>query len=45
MHKSYIVNLKMVERYNHEFIEIQNKKIPISRAKIVELDQLLNCID
>ena len=45
IHKSYIVNLKMVERYNHEFIEIKNKKIPISRAKIVELDQLLNCID
>ena len=45
IHKSYIVNLKMVERYNHEFIEIQNKKIPISRAKIVELDQLLNCLD
>lgn len=45
IHKSYIVNLKMVERYNHEFIEIKNKKIPISRAKIVELDQLLNCLD
>ena len=45
IHKSYIVNLKMVERYNHEFIEIKNKKIPISRAKIVELDQLLNCIE
>lgn len=45
IHKSYIVNLKMVERYNHEFIEIKNKKIPISRAKITELDQLLNCLD
>lgn len=45
IHKSYIVNLKMVERYNHEFIEIKNKKIPISRAKILELDQLLNCLD
>ncbi|MDP5061477.1 MAG: LytTR family DNA-binding domain-containing protein [Maribacter sp.] len=45
IHKSYIINLKMVERYNHEFIEIKNKKIPISRAKIVELDRLLNCIE
>ncbi|MEP2238847.1 MAG: LytTR family DNA-binding domain-containing protein [Maribacter sp.] len=45
IHKSYIANLKMVERYNHEFLEIKNKKIPISRAKIVELDQLPNCID
>ena len=45
IHKSYIANLKMVERYNHEFIEIKNKKIPISRAKIFELDRLLNCID
>jgi len=42
IHKSYIVNLNMIERYNHEFIEIKNKKIPISRAKIIELDQLLN---
>ncbi|SIR24027.1 LytR/AlgR family response regulator transcription factor [Maribacter ulvicola] len=45
IHKSYIINLKMVERYNHEFIEIKNKKIPISRAKIVELDRLLNCFE
>ncbi|WP_405414051.1 LytR/AlgR family response regulator transcription factor [Maribacter sp. Asnod1-A12] len=45
IHKSYIVNLKMVERYNHEFIEIKNKKIPISRARIVELDKLLNYFD
>ena len=45
IHKSYIVNLKMVERYNHEFVEIRDKKIPISRSKNLELDKLLNCLD
>ena len=45
IHKSYIVNLSMVERYNHEFIEIKDKKIPISRSKGIELDRLLNCVE
>jgi len=45
IHKSYIVNLSMVERYNHEFIEIRDKKIPISRAKGIELDRLLKCVE
>jgi len=45
IHKSYIVNLKMVERYNHEYVEINDKKIPISRAKNLELDKLLNFLD
>ena len=45
IHKSYIVNLKMVERYNHEFIEIKDKKIPISRTKGIELDRLLKCVE
>lgn len=42
IHKSYIVNLKMIERYNHQYIEIRDKKLPISRTKTLELDQLLN---
>ena len=45
IHKSYIVNLNMVERYNHEFIEIKDKKIPISRTKGIELDRLLKCVE
>ncbi|MFC3973501.1 LytR/AlgR family response regulator transcription factor [Maribacter confluentis] len=45
IHKSFIINLNMVERYNHEFIEIKDKKIPISRTKNLELDKLLNCVD
>lgn len=45
IHKSYIVNLKMVDRYNHRYIEIKNKKLPISRTKNLELDQLLNYLD
>ncbi len=45
IHKSYIVNLKMVDRYNHRYIEIKDKKLPISRTKNLELDQLLNYLD
>lgn len=45
IHKSFIINLNMVEKYNHEFIEIKNKKIPISRTKNIELDRLLNCVE
>ena len=45
IHKSYIVNLRMVDRYNHEYIEIKDKKLPISRTKNLELDQLLNYLD
>ncbi len=44
IHKSYIVNLKMVERYNHQFIEIKDKRLPLSRYKNLKLDQLLNCV-
>lgn len=45
IHKSYIVNLRMVDRYNHLYIEIKDKKLPISRTKNLELDQLLNYSD
>ena len=45
IHKSYIINLKMIERYNHEFAEIMGKKIPISRTKNLQLDRLLNFLD
>lgn len=45
VHKSYIINLKMIDRYNHEFAEITGKKIPISRTKNLELDKLLNFLD
>jgi DNA-binding LytR/AlgR family response regulator len=45
VHKSYVINLKMIDRYNHEFAEIVGKKIPISRTKNLELDKLLNFLD
>ena len=45
IHKSYIVNLKMVERYNHQYIELKDKKLPLSRNKNLKLDQLLNCVE
>ena len=33
IHKSYIINLKKIERYNSRFGEIDNFKIPLSRNK------------
>lgn len=33
IHKSYIINLKKIERYNSRFVEIDNFKIPLSRNK------------
>jgi DNA-binding LytR/AlgR family response regulator len=45
IHKSYLVNLKMVERYNHQYIEVKDKKLPLSRNKNLKIDQLLNCVE
>ena len=33
VHKSYIVNLDRVEKFNSKFAEIDGQKIPISRNK------------
>ena len=33
IHKSYIINLKKIERYNSRFVEIDNFQIPLSRNK------------
>ena len=41
IHKSYIVNLKRIERYNSKFVEIDNFKIPLSRNKKTNLTQAL----
>ena len=42
IHKSYIVNLEMVNRYNHKIIEIDGYELPLSRTKNLELDEILN---
>jgi len=41
IHKSYIINLKKVERYNSRFVEIENSQIPLSRNKKTALSQAL----
>jgi len=41
IHKSYIINLKKVERYNSKFVEIENSQIPLSRNKKNSLTEAL----
>jgi DNA-binding LytR/AlgR family response regulator len=41
IHKSYIINLKKVERYNSKFVEIENYRIPLSRNKKTSLTEAL----
>lgn len=45
IHKSYIINLKRVERYNSKFVEIDNFKIPLSRNKKLNLSQALELVN
>jgi len=42
IHKSYIINLKKVERYNSKFVEIENAQIPLSRNKKTTLTEALD---
>ncbi len=42
IHKSYIINLKKVERYNSKFVEIENSQIPLSRNKKTTLTEALD---
>lgn len=42
IHKSYIVNLEKVERYNSKNIEIDKQKIPLSRHKKTDLIEALS---
>ena len=42
IHKSYIVNLKKVERYDSKHVEIEKIKLPLSRTRKSELIQALD---
>ncbi|MDB2426646.1 LytTR family DNA-binding domain-containing protein [Flavobacteriaceae bacterium] len=42
IHKSYIVNLKKVERYDSKYVEIEKIKLPLSRTRKLELSQALD---
>ncbi|SHI99876.1 LytR/AlgR family response regulator transcription factor [Pseudozobellia thermophila] len=41
IHKSYIVNLNRVERYNSQHVELCGNQIPLSRHKKLELEEAL----
>jgi len=41
IHKSYIINLKKVENLNHAAVEIEGKKVPISRKR---KEKLMNAL-
>ncbi|MFP9099806.1 LytR/AlgR family response regulator transcription factor [Flavobacterium sp. RHBU_24] len=42
VHKSYIINIDRVERFNSKFAEISDTKIPLSRNKKEDLVKVLN---
>ncbi|NKI27293.1 two component transcriptional regulator, LytTR family [Arenibacter nanhaiticus] len=42
IHKSYIVNLEKVEKFNSKNVEVSGKQIPLSRNKKTELAEALN---
>lgn len=42
VHKSFIININKVQRFNSKFAEIGNTKIPLSRNKKEELAKALN---
>jgi DNA-binding LytR/AlgR family response regulator len=44
IHKSYIVNLKKVERYDSKHVEIEKMKLPLSRTRKIQLSQALEAI-
>ncbi|MDA9970471.1 LytTR family DNA-binding domain-containing protein [Flavobacteriaceae bacterium] len=44
IHKSYIVNLKKVERYDSRHVEIEKMKLPLSRTRKAQLTQALDVI-
>ena len=44
IHKSYIVNLKKVDRYDSKHVEIEKVKLPLSRTRKTELSQALDVI-
>lgn len=45
IHKSYIVNLEKIERYNSRNIEIDKQQIPLSRNKKTELVEALAAVN
>ena len=44
IHKSYIINLKKVDRYDSKYVEIEKMKLPLSRTRKTQLSQALDVI-
>jgi len=44
IHKSYIVNLEKVEKFNSKNVEVAGRQIPLSRNKKTELVEALNSV-
>jgi DNA-binding LytR/AlgR family response regulator len=44
IHKSYIINLKKVDRYDSKHVEIEKMKLPLSRTRKTQLSQALDVI-
>jgi two-component system LytT family response regulator len=44
IHKSYIINLKKVERYDSKHVEIEKTKLPLSRTRKTQLSKALDFI-
>ena len=42
IHKSYIVNLKKIDRFDSKHVEIEQELIPLSRNKKANLVEALN---
>ena len=42
IHKSYIVNLERIEKYNSKAVEVAGRSIPLSRNKKTELAEALS---
>ncbi|MCM4166603.1 Transcriptional regulatory protein YpdB [Arenibacter antarcticus] len=44
IHKSYIVNLEKIDKFNSKNVEVAGRQIPLSRTKKIELVEALNNI-
>ena len=44
IHKSYIINLKKIDRYDSKCVEIEKMKLPLSRTRKSELSKALELV-
>lgn len=44
IHKSHIINLERIDKYNSQFVEIDRSKIPVSRNKKNTITEALSLL-